>query len=68
MINPHAVSKALKEQGWRFVGPTTVYAFKQAMGLINDHAAGCVVRSEAARSRKKFRVPSNKRPTAEESR
>lgn len=32
-----AFSKALKKQGWKFVGPTTVYAFMQAMGLINDH-------------------------------
>jgi DNA-3-methyladenine glycosylase I len=52
-----ALSKALKKQGWKFVGPTTVYAFMQAMGLINDHAEGCVVRSKAAISRKKFRVP-----------
>jgi DNA-3-methyladenine glycosylase I len=52
-----ALSKALKKQGWKFVGPTTVYAFMQAMGLINDHAEGCVVRSKAAMSRKKFRVP-----------
>lgn len=52
-----ALSKALKKQGWKFVGPTTVYAFMQAMGLVNDHAEGCVVRSKAASSRKKFRVP-----------
>lgn len=37
----HAMSAALKRQGWRFVGPTTVYAFFQAMGLVNDHLAGC---------------------------
>src|SRR5690606_23295827 len=37
-----ALSKELKKQGWRFVGPTTVYAFMQAMGLINDHVEGCV--------------------------
>ena len=52
-----ALSKALKKQGWKFVGPTTVYAFMQAMGMINDHAAGCVVRSKAASSRKKFQAP-----------
>jgi DNA-3-methyladenine glycosylase I len=52
-----ALSRALKKQGWKFVGPTTTYAFMQAMGLINDHAVGCVVRSEAASSRKKLRVP-----------
>jgi DNA-3-methyladenine glycosylase I len=47
-----ALSKALKKLGWKFVGPTTVYAFMQAMGLVNDHAHGCVVRNraEAARS------------------
>ena len=33
-----ALSRDLKKQGWKFVGPTTVYAFMQAMGLINDHA------------------------------
>ena len=55
-----ALSKALKKQGWKFVGPTTVYAFMQAMGLINDHVEGCVVRSKVESSRQKFRVPRNK--------
>lgn len=55
-----ALSKALKKQGWKFVGPTTVYAFMQAMGLINDHVEGCVVRRKAESGRKKFRVPRNK--------
>ena len=36
-----AMSKALKKMGWSFVGPTTLYAFMQAMGLVNDHIAGC---------------------------
>ena len=36
-----ALSKDLKKRGWRFVGPTTVYAFMQAMGLVDDHAEGC---------------------------
>ncbi len=53
-----ALSKALKRQGWRFVGPTTVYAFMQAMGLVNDHAAGCVVRAEVERARRRFKRPS----------
>lgn len=46
-----ALSKDLKKRGWKFVGPTTMFAFMQAMGLINDHAIGCVIRkkSEAAR-------------------
>lgn len=53
-----ALSKDLKKRGWAFVGPTTVYAFMQAMGLINDHAEGCVVREQAARARRAFEVPS----------
>lgn len=52
-----ALSKALKKQGWKFVGPTTVYAFMQAMGLINDHVDGCVMRREVESARKKFHVP-----------
>jgi DNA-3-methyladenine glycosylase I len=46
-----ALAKDLKHRGWRFVGPTTVYAFMQAMGLVNDHLARCEagVRVEAAR-------------------
>jgi DNA-3-methyladenine glycosylase I len=47
------VSKDLKKRGWSFVGPTTVYAFMQAMGLVNDHVEGCHCRAyvEAARKR-----------------
>lgn len=41
-----ALSKDLKARGWRFVGPTTVYALMQAMGLVNDHLEGCHVRDE----------------------
>ena len=41
-----ALSKDLKRRGWSFVGPTTVYAFMQAMGLVNDHLEGCSVRDE----------------------
>ncbi|MBA5776469.1 DNA-3-methyladenine glycosylase I [Stappia sp. F7233] len=52
-----ALSKDLKKLGWKFVGPTTVYAFMQAMGLINDHVEDCVVRAEAARQREAFRRP-----------
>jgi DNA-3-methyladenine glycosylase I len=52
-----ALSKDLKKLGWKFVGPTTVYAFMQAMGLINDHVAGCVIRSKVERARKIFRRP-----------
>lgn len=53
-----ALSKALKKQGWKFVGPTTVYAFMQAMGLINDHAVGCVIRPKVEAKRRSFKKPS----------
>jgi DNA-3-methyladenine glycosylase I len=52
-----ALSKDLKKRGWKFVGPTTAYAFMQAMGLINDHAEGCVIRARVERERKCFRRP-----------
>ncbi len=52
-----ALSKDLKKRGWAFVGPTTVHAFLQAMGLINDHAEGCAIRAEAAAARASFRAP-----------
>ncbi|AZZ92625.1 DNA-3-methyladenine glycosylase I [Hahella sp. KA22] len=52
-----ALSKALKKMGWKFVGPTTVFAFMQAMGLINDHAEECAVRAEVERSREAFQRP-----------
>ena len=52
-----ALSKDLKRRGWKFVGPTTVYAFMQAMGLVNDHATGCSVRVKAAVARRAFVVP-----------
>ncbi|ATY31357.1 DNA-3-methyladenine glycosylase I [Sphingomonas psychrotolerans] len=51
------LSKALKAQGWKFVGPTTVFAFMQAMGLLNDHAQGCAIRAEADRARAAFEPP-----------
>ena len=53
-----ALSKDLKKRGWKFVGPTTVYAFMQAMGLINDHVADCAVRAEVAAARQSFVRPS----------
>jgi DNA-3-methyladenine glycosylase I len=52
-----ALSKDLKKLGWKFVGPTTVYAFMQAMGLINDHVEGCVVRAKVERARSRFSRP-----------
>ena len=45
-----ALSKELKGRGWSFVGPTTAYAFMQAMGLVNDHLEGCFVRERIART------------------
>ncbi len=52
-----ALSKDLKKLGWKFVGPTTVYAFMQAMGLVNDHVEDCVIRAKVERARKSFRRP-----------
>ncbi|WP_105101726.1 DNA-3-methyladenine glycosylase I [Microbulbifer pacificus] len=52
-----ALSKDLKKRGWKFVGPTTVYAFMQAMGLINDHVEQCKSRTEVERARKSFKRP-----------
>lgn len=52
-----ALSKELKRRGFKFVGPTTVYAFMQAMGLVNDHAEDCVVRAKVVRARQKFARP-----------
>ncbi|HEV7372542.1 DNA-3-methyladenine glycosylase I [Arenibaculum sp.] len=52
-----ALSKDLKKRGWSFVGPTTVHAFLQAMGLINDHAEGCAMRDEVERARAAFQRP-----------
>jgi DNA-3-methyladenine glycosylase I len=52
-----ALAKDLKAQGWRFVGPTTVYAFMQAMGLVNDHRAGCDARLSVDAARERFERP-----------
>jgi DNA-3-methyladenine glycosylase I len=52
-----ALSKELKRRGWRFVGPTTMFAFMQAMGLVNDHVEGCFVRGQVARARDGFARP-----------
>ena len=51
-----ALSKDLKKRGWKFVGPTTLYAFMQAMGLVNDHVEGCFVREAALKARKKLNL------------
>jgi DNA-3-methyladenine glycosylase I len=47
-----ALSKALRKRGWAFVGPTTVYSFMQAMGLVNDHLEGCSFRLEVEAARR----------------
>jgi DNA-3-methyladenine glycosylase I len=57
-----ALSKDLKRRGWSYVGPTTVYAFMQAMGLVNDHIQGCFVRPTVERERR--RAPRPAAPSA----
>jgi len=52
-----AMAKDLKRRGWSFVGPTTVYAFMQAMGLVNDHLEGCHARAAARAARRDMPVP-----------
>ena len=52
-----ALSKDLKARGWSFVGPTTVYAFMQAMGLVNDHLENCAFRADVERARGRFTRP-----------
>ena len=52
-----ALAKDLKRRGWRFVGPTTVYAFMQAMGLVNDHLDGCDARARVEAARSAFERP-----------
>jgi DNA-3-methyladenine glycosylase I len=51
------MSKDLRRRGWAFVGPTTVYAFMEAMGLVNDHLEGCDRRLPVERERQAFRRP-----------
>lgn len=52
-----ALSKALKKLGWSFVGPTTMYAFMQGVGIVNDHVEGCFCRKPVERERRKFKRP-----------
>jgi DNA-3-methyladenine glycosylase I len=51
-----ALSKDLRKRGWSFVGPTTMYAFMQAMGLVNDHFEGCAARGRVVQARHNFQV------------
>jgi DNA-3-methyladenine glycosylase I len=52
-----ALAKEFKRRGWRFVGPTTVYAFMEAMGLVNDHLDGCHCRPKVTAARAEFKRP-----------
>ena len=52
-----ALSKALKKRGWKFVGPTTMYAFMQSMGVVNDHSAGCLTYEPVVLAREQFTRP-----------
>jgi DNA-3-methyladenine glycosylase I len=52
-----ALSKELRRRGWTFVGPTTLYAFMQAVGIVNDHLDGCAFRAPAERARRAFERP-----------
>ncbi|MCO4764342.1 MAG: DNA-3-methyladenine glycosylase I [Myxococcales bacterium] len=51
------LAKDLKKMGWKFFGPTTAYAFMQAMGLVNDHIEGCLVREQCEAARAAFVRP-----------
>lgn len=51
------MSRELKKRGWTFVGPTTIYAFMQAMGMVNDHIEGCACRAKIEQARNAFRRP-----------
>jgi DNA-3-methyladenine glycosylase I len=51
------MSKDLRARGWRWVGPTTVYSFMQAMGLVNDHSDDCSFRAEVEAERQAFLRP-----------
>jgi DNA-3-methyladenine glycosylase I len=55
-----ALSKDLKKRGWTFVGPTTCYAFMQAMGLVNDHVDDCEIRPQIERARSSFIRPAGR--------
>jgi DNA-3-methyladenine glycosylase I len=59
-----ALSKDLKRRGWKFVGPTTAYAFMQAMGLVNDHEEGCFVRAAIGEERRALQPPSSPLPSS----
>ena len=53
-VQKKVLCKDLKKRGWSFVGPTTVYAFMQAMGLVDDHLDGCSIRERTQAARRAF--------------
>jgi DNA-3-methyladenine glycosylase I len=55
-----AISRALKAEGFRFVGPTTVYAFMQSTGMVNDHLVGCHRHAACAELQRRFRLPAER--------
>ena len=57
-LESEAMSKDLRKRGWGFVGPTTVYSFIQAVGLVNDHVRGCAAAAEVEKARRAFVRPS----------
>jgi DNA-3-methyladenine glycosylase I len=63
-----ALSKDLRKRGWTFVGPTTAYAFMQAVGIVNDHLDGCIVRPRVERARRAFERPGAVTATAKSGR
>ena len=56
-IESEAMSRDLRKRGWGFVGPTTVYSFIQAVGLVNDHVRGCAAAAEVEKARRAFVRP-----------
>ena len=56
-VESRTLARELKRRGWRFVGPTTVYAFMQAMGLVNDHLEGCAAWASVERARAELERP-----------
>ncbi|HSP31141.1 MAG TPA: DNA-3-methyladenine glycosylase I, partial [Halomonas sp.] len=52
-----ALAQELKKRGWKFVGPTTAFAFMQAMGLLNDHSLSCITRERVEQARQQFQRP-----------
>ncbi len=54
------LARSLKKMGWSFVGPTSIYATMQALGIVNDHVTGCPCRGEIDQLRKTLQRPSSR--------